>query len=198
MPYKHDVFLSYPHGFIEDWVRDHFLPLFRWHLESALGRPVDVFIDRDGISTGDSWPQRLMSALAHSRCLVPVWAPAYFGSDWCVRECCVMLERERSLNYRTAGKPEGLVLPVNVSDGQGFPTYAKVIQYFDCRDYVLVGPRFNNTEAYIEFQLKMKQWAPQVAKAVERAPRWRREWLNGRMLAIPQPEIPAFRQPTLA
>lgn len=197
MPYRHDVFLSYPHGFIEDWVRERFMPLFRWHLESALGHQPDIFIDREGIFTGDSWPLRLKNALAHSRCLVPVWSPAYFGSEWCVTECCVMLDRERQYNYRSATKPEGLIVPVNVSDGQGFPAYAKAIQYFDCRDYVLVGPGFVNTEAFIEFQLKMKDWAPKVARAILNAPRWRRDWINDRRINIPAPEIPQFRQPTL-
>jgi hypothetical protein len=198
MPYKHDVFLSYPHGFIEVWVSERFLPLFRWHLESALGRPADIFIDREGISTGDSWPLRLKSALAHSRCIVPVWSPTYFGSIWCMTECCVMLDRERQFNYRTTNKPEGLVLPVNVSDGQGFPTFAKAIQYFDCRDYVIVGPGFINTDTYVEFQLKMKNWAPEVAKAILRAPRWRREWINDARINIPDHEVPSFQQPTLA
>jgi hypothetical protein len=108
-----------------------------------------------------------------------------------------MLDRERRFNYRTADRPEGLVLPVNVSDGQGFPTFAKAIQYFDSRDYVLVGPGFVNTEVYIDFQLKMKGWAPQVAKAILRVPRWRREWINDSRINIPMPETPPFRQPTL-
>ncbi len=198
MAYRHDVFLSYPHGFIEDWVRDIFLPLFQWHIEGALGYAPNIFYDRAGIVTGDSWPLRLKQALACSRCLVAIWAPSYFNSEWCMRECSVMLDRERQLKYRTVKNPSGLILPVNVSDGDSFPGFAKTIQYFDCRDYAIVGAGFTKTKRYVEFQLKLKSWAPEVAEVIKRAPQWKSKWLNDKMIKIPSIKVPSFKQPTLA
>jgi hypothetical protein len=108
-----------------------------------------------------------------------------------------MLHRENTLNYRTTRNPTGLVLPVNVSDGSGFPNYANAIQYFDCRDYVLLGSGFAASPKYVEFQLEMKEWARKVAEAVMRAPQWKRKWLNDPVIAIPVRAVIPIEQPTL-
>lgn len=198
MAYQHDVFLSYPHGFIEQWLKQHFLELFRWNLANALGRAPAIFIDRDGIASGDSWPERLKGALACSRCLVPIWAPEYFESKWCLYECRMLVEREQQLKYRTVQKPGGLIHPVNVGDGDHFPDYAKAIQYFDCRDYVILGEGFTKTERYVDFQLKVREWTAQVAKAISKAPAWKKRWRDDPLVPLPEFQSPKFDLPTLA
>ena len=179
MTYKYDVFLSYAHGFIEQWLDKHFIHLFKWHLEGGLGYPPEIFIDRTGISSGDSWPLRLKQALGYSKCLVPMWSPSYFKSKWCMMECNHMLNRENILGYRTLSKPTGLIIPVNVSDGKGFPNFGdKTIQYFDCRSFIIDGEGFKKTEKYVEFQEKLKQWIDNdVVKVIENVPDWNEEWL---------------------
>src|SRR6266481_7597971 len=98
MSYEFDVFLSYrnekPSG---TWVHDHFLPYFRPALAEALVRPAEIFVDRTGIHSGQKWPARLKQALAHSRCLIGVWSPMYFRSEWCQCESAVMRHRESKL-----------------------------------------------------------------------------------------------------
>lgn len=197
MPYKHDVFLSYCQGFIDGWLHDLFLPLFKFHLESAMGKQPDIFIDRDGISTGDSWPKRIQEALCHSKSLVAIWSPSYFCSDWCMYECMLMIKREVEHGYRTTKKPNGLVVPVNVSDGQSFPNFAQDIQYFDCREYVIDGQGFKQTQLYVELQQQIREWADDVAKTISQAPPWRRKWLDYKLDDIPKSQTPKMKLPTL-
>jgi TIR domain len=198
MAYQYDVFLSYPHGFIEQWVKQHFLELFRWHLSTALGRKPEIFFDRQGIASGEAWPERLKHALAHSRCLVPLWAPAYFLSDWCKYECQMFLTREKELKYRTARTPGGIIHPVNVGDGEHFPDYAKAIQYRDMQGYVLLGEGFTKTEKYTEFQEQIRDWSGQVAKSIHevKPQSWRKRWLDDPAVALPPIAPPKFSNPT--
>jgi TIR domain len=177
MAYEHDVFLSYKSDFpFGDWVHECFLPFFRPYVENALNRPFNLFLDRTGIMSGDSWPQRLLEALSRSRCLVAVWSPFYFRSDWCRRECELMLHRERRLGMRSLANPGGLVLPICLFDGDHFPGPAKEIQHLDCRKYFVVGDGFKRTELYVEFQQVIARWSEEVASAIHRAPPWRKEW----------------------
>lgn len=179
MAYEYDVFLSYKRGFpFGDWVHKHFLPFFEGYVEGALNRPLKTFVDTSGIATGDAWPERLKRALGHSRCLVAIWSPQYFHSEWCRRECAVMLHREERLGFRTLDNPAGLVLPVCVFDGEHFPERARNIQYLDCNDYFLVGDSFTMAAEYIRFQQELKSWAFEVAGAIDRAPDWNESWLH--------------------
>jgi hypothetical protein len=190
MAYKYDVFISYMHDEqMGSWVYQHLSPFLKSFLGNALNRPVDYFIDRQGISSGDSWPLRLQSALAQSRCLIAIWSPLYFHSSWCRRECAVMLYREAQLSYRTVSKPKGLVAPINVFDGQFFPDKAQRIQWLDCRKYWIVGDGFVKTEKYVEFQDLLKEWVIDIADVIEGAPPWQDAWLNDEWFNVPDDEL---------
>lgn len=178
MDYKFDIFLSYPQGFIQEWLDDTLLPLLNWHLQEYIGYIPKIFIDRDGISTGDDWPLRLKQALCYSKCLVPLWCPSYFSSDWCLIECLTMKKREEENGLRSIENPSGLIFPLNVSDGDYFPNFAKKIQYFDLRDYVLTGEGFKASLLYVEVQQKIKKFAKDVGKCIQNTPKWDSDWLN--------------------
>lgn len=179
MDYKYDVFLSYntsfPYG---DWVHEHLLKFLESYLENALNRPAKIFVDRKGISAGDAWPLRLKSALANSRCLVAVLSPSYFNSHWCLAEFAFIIQREKKLDYRTDIRPEGLVVPLVVSDGDSFPEFVKNIECFDCRKFARVGEGFTRTSRYVEFQDKLEEFVQDVANAINNAPQWQEEWLQ--------------------
>ena len=182
--------MSYKTGFpFGEWVYEHLLPFLEPCLENALNRDVDVFVDRDNIFVGDAWPERLRRALAYSRCMIAVWSPAYFNSSWCLCECAVMLYRERQLGYRTLDNPGGLILPINVFDGEHFPHFARSIQYLDCRDYARVGPGFRGTRRYVDFQDRLLEWIPEVANAINAAPPWSEEWQSQEWLSDPIRDI---------
>jgi hypothetical protein len=190
MAYRYDIFLSYKSEFpFGDWVHESLRPLLEPYVTGALGRPIRIFVDRTGIGAGDAWPERLQQALAYSRCLVAVWVPQYFYSDWCRRECAVMLHRERQLGLRSLRKPSGLILPIRLFDGVHFPEIAKKIQFLDCRDYFQVNEGFRKSEDYAKLQRVLQTWSEEVAIAINSAPRWQGKWLTQGWLDVDFDEL---------
>lgn len=190
MPYHYDIFVSYMHDEqMEGWVPTHLIPFLKSFVGNALNRPIDVFIDRDGIATGDAWPQRLQQAIARSRCLIGIWSPLYFHSEWCRRECAAMLHRESQFGFRTVANPKGLVLPINVFDGIFFPETARQIQWLDCQKYWIVGDGFVKTEKYVDFQDLLREWASEVAEVIRIAPPCEDSWMTDEWLEIPDDHL---------
>ncbi len=184
--YQYDIFLSYTRNLVGDWVDDYFLELFREHLESALGYLPSVFVDAQSISAGDAWPMRIQQALARSKCLVALISPPYFTSTWCMKECHVMLAREKVEGFGITGNGSGLVIPAIVRDGKHHPKYIQDIQSVDFKRFVRKGGAFANSPLYIEFQDKMEEWTEQVAAAINRAPAWNSNWPNEKTIEIPK------------
>jgi hypothetical protein len=144
---------------------------------------------KTGIVTGDSWPLKLQQAIAQSRCLIPIWSPLYFHSDWCRRECAAMLYRETQTGFRTIANPRGLLAPVNVFDGQFFPAKAKQIQWLECQRFWVIGDGFSKTERYIEFQDILRSWAIDVATVIENAPEWQAAWMDNDWLQVDDADL---------
>ena len=178
MGYEYDVFISYTRGFpFGNWVKDTFYPFFKSYLENSLSYQPNIFIDKNDISPGDSWPDKIKSALINSKCLVSIWSPAYFRSPWCMKECGIMHFREQELEYRTIKKPYGLILPVNILDGKRFPEFAKNIHWLDFRKHARVGEGFKNTKRYVYIQDKLEEWIEKdVAEIIEKSPPWDKQW----------------------
>jgi len=198
MDYQYDVFLSYnrkfPYG---QWVDEIFYPLFLPYLEDAVNRDVSVFKDTEKTRVGSAWPQRLKNAIAHSRCMVSIFSPSYFRSKWCMKEFWIMYHRQRQLGYLTVENPGGLIVPVNISDGEHFPSYAKELQMLDCRDFNRIGEGVKKTELYIDFQGVLQQWVVDAAAAVKNAPQWDPGWLTPEWLDIPVEYVPADNKPNV-
>jgi hypothetical protein len=177
--YAFDVFLSYLHERpCGPWVNDHFLPYFSPQLSNALGgRKVSIFYDRTGIHSGEKWPARLKHALAHSRCLVSIWSPQYFHSEWCAYESAIIRHRELELGYGTPERPNGLIVGVKVNDGIHFPAYAKDTHRADFEPYFFDGPGFTLTALHVDFQRAIVPLTIDVARVIQNAPLWSAEWL---------------------
>lgn len=179
LDYQYDIFLSYQNDEVmASWIPDHLIPFIKTFVGNNMNRPVSIFFDRTGIPAGASWPLSLQNAVVRSRCLVAVWNPLYFSSDWCRRECAIMLHREQQLGMRAGANPDGLVVPINVFDGQFFPPRARSIQYFDLKDYWIAGPAFRESQLYVQFQIRLRVFAEWVADAIRRAPSWQAQWEN--------------------
>lgn len=192
MGYQYDIFVSYRHGQINDWLKHIFLPTFKNHLEMAIGREPKIYWD-DQIRVGDSWKLNLYKSLALSRCLLSFWHPEYFKSEWCIKEFMIMKHRERIEKYRTMSNPNGLILGILVGDGEYLPKFANQIQYLDCRDYYYSGLAFKETRLFVEFEEKIKkQWAPQIGQAIKKAPEWKKTYLS-----IPDVKIPDLGNPKM-
>jgi hypothetical protein len=182
--YKYDVFISYERdGLTTSWITEHFLPHFRTWVRNAITdvcqrQPLPIFFDIsqtdpsfpkdlkqkvDGIRPGANWDATLRDAIQSSRCMVGLWNPPYFFSDWCNVEW-------RSFDRRATSTGKNVLLAASVYDGTSFPQKAAARQYADLRDYVLIGPALTNSTKYGDFQEAIKLLAGHVATAVKDAP----------------------------
>ena len=171
MAYQHDVFISYRRQELwTPWARDHFKKLLEayLHQELAIKKP-DIFID-ERIDVGADWVDELGLHLATSKALVVIFSADYFGSDWCLHELDLMLERCKTCDCK-------LIIPVIVHDGDLIPVEATRIQAKDFSKYRITHI-IETTPMYQEFSQAMKQLAPDVHKAIQAAPDFNDAWVN--------------------
>ena len=170
--YAYDVFFSYKrHGQTAEWARNVQKLLDLW-LSEEMRRPVTMFVDVGSIEVGDRWPDMLKEGLVLSRCMVGVWSPMYFQSSWCVSEWKSFLEREKIMNM----VPHGLIAPVCFHDGEHFPPEAQQVQSLDLRPYASALPAFWKSPRSLELEDRIKTLAGSVAKILQRAPPFQRNW----------------------
>ncbi len=201
MGYKNDIFISYSHRY-QGWVQDTFYELFEHHLSEAVNYDVKIFVDYNTIKGGDDWNKRIKNELVHSKCLVSIYAPSYFRSEWCVKEFAIMDYRQKECGYRTLENPNGIIVPLNIRDGEFFPPFAKEIQYKDFREYTWDG--IKKTELYLPFQKTLADYVKVVANSIQTAPAWNQNWLSDEAKWIENPpknylinEVNKIPQPTL-
>lgn len=183
MAYEYDIFLSYRRrNPVRAWVQEQFHPqLAQWLSESMAEEP-RIFID-EGIETGETWPETLRHALAHSCLLVPVLSPPYFRSSWCQAELDTMFLRERLLGLRTAENRAGLILPVRFHDGEHFPSHVRQMRPENFSDWAYGAPYFSNSEHHIGFVEAVKRFAMRLARRLPEAPAWQQDW----PVSLPEP-----------
>lgn len=193
MDYEWDVFISYSHkGHVRDWVKNHFHRELMLSLEDVLPDDPRIFIDHE-IPTGSQWPERLEAALLRSRCLVTVWSPPYFRSEWCMAEWVSMRKREATLK-EVNGQSPTLIYPIRFADGDHFPPEANNTQQCkDLSEYGHDGEQFRDTPDYLNFQKEMRTVAKEIATILECAPEWQADWPVDRPPAyttIPHSRLP--------
>jgi hypothetical protein len=183
MAYEYDVFVSYRrHAEWPKWVREIFLPLFSHWLGEELGRNAQIFVDHQ-IETGDSWPQRLGSALGQSKVLVPLFSRQYFASGWCQRELQHMLSRERAFGFRTTEHPNGLVNPAYIHDGNDFPSQVRHIQAASLQAYSNVRLA-KNSPTEEQLSEAIRDWVPNIVHAIGSAPECDPRWAEQAAAAL--------------
>ena len=173
--YEYHIFLSY-RRMDEDWVRwtrENFVRPLRSLLRPALG-DVKIFVDEQ-IETGVSWPAHLAAAHAHSRLLIPVLSRDYFNSDWCRLELALMHHRETQLGYRTAAKPDALILPFVIDDGQTFPPEVQAMQGEPIHNFANPDMRIDSPRQE-EFTEHLRRWCPRVLTALNSIPTFDPAW----------------------
>lgn len=190
MAYRHDIFLSYTRNtYLERWIDEHLLPALKGFISVDLGRHPAIFLDRDEIGPGDTWPLHVQEALANSRTLLAIWSPLYFNSDWCRKECWYMLQRESHAGYRKLGRSGGLIVPINIASGEYVPHTLKQIQVFDFRAYVIVGRGFEDHPLHLSFRNAVKNVSINLIKAIKEAPQWNGSWLEEMRGGLPNPDF---------
>ena len=167
MDYEYDAFFSYkrdPES--DDWherVKDK---LTFWLKQHLARQNVRIFFDREDIRAGDRWKARLSTALRTSRCLVCVWSPLYFQSQWCISEWLTFSERSRRVK-------SDLVLPASYFDGETFPAAARELQFRDFSRFASTMPKFWDTESAVKFEDScLRPFADDLARAIKNAPKF--------------------------
>lgn len=173
MSYEYDVFVSYRRQEpVKTWVSNYFVPELKNWLAAEVGF-ANVFFDDDDIESGESFESALEYALRRSKVMVPVWAPGYFYSSWCIAELQTMFARERANGYRTAHDPRVLIVPIRFSDGNSFPrAIVGQINHVDFYPYAFTAPGFSKTDLYVSFQEAVKELAKRLVAAFNDAPDW--------------------------
>ena len=174
--YVYDVFISYRHKKPElDWFENHFLPELELWLPYYMKRKPEIFQDKK-IEPGMNWMAMLSQALLMSRCLVTIWSPEYFRSNWCEAELQAMLERERLLGRRTNQKPLGLIYPVLYAGADCLPSDVPAIQYKDMSNLNFPYPVFKNTILYLDFVKQIQELCQELSVMIQSAPPWQAVW----------------------
>lgn len=198
--YQYDVFLSFPckefRPVIETWAELHFIGLLHHFLEHYLGRYPLIYIARlEDKPLDHSIHSTYKYVLAHTRCLIPIWAPAYFLLSWPRYECSMMKNREvfSGVKYGTFESPPHLILPVIGSDGTSFPDYTKEIPALNCSAYVKDSLAFKNTPKWEEYEGLVEHWIRDVVTdSIRRAPVWTPEWQTADVIPYPPVQRPIF------
>jgi len=163
MPYRHELFLSYPNiPLVTDWL-DKFLPHFGdWLRQALLERDHQVppkenshaLIFRDDqIRVGQDWPQVLHNAARDSRCALAVVLPEYWESPYCRAEWDTF----------TARGPN-LALPVRFWDSD---RHLAGKQFFDVSKFTVL---LKDTVPWVRFNELVIELAQDVAQAIVDAP----------------------------
>ena len=185
MSYQYDVFISYKRGWrTESWLIQHFLPLFSDCLHNCVyetcGRSADpIFLDISeisaevrsdkrldgyrGIEPGAQWQQALVQAIGHSRCLLALWSPSYFYSDWCMKEW-------ESFHVRGANGVGGVCTPITVCDCEDattLPSTLGTFEHFRFNDTYFVGGALINMAEYVTLQRLCDQLARSIARKLK-------------------------------
>jgi len=177
MAYEYEVFISYKRGGFKDlWMDTIFKPYFVETLGNYIANP-RVFIDKTGLINGEDWSDKIIYALAHSKCLVAIISPAYFrNSEWCIKEFLTIKYRQQRLNLRAGSTPPSLMWLIAIQEFENVPPILHTIEYANYAKYNLVGDAFFKRDEFIDFQKDLQKDVRTVANIIRYAPAWQEEW----------------------
>lgn len=203
MAYQYDVFISYKRGWlVESWLTNQFLPLFSAYLTEHIHQycdrdPSPIFLDQTeineniradrrldnfgGIEPGARWQDALEHAIKHSRCLLAIWSPGYFRSQWCMKEW-------DSFQTRQTAAMQHLCEPIVIHDCYDpikMPPDLAAIQAFRFNKTFFVGNAFTSSPGYLELQQLCDQLAESIARKIAEVPNFQ-NWPIGQGNPLPR------------
>jgi hypothetical protein len=164
MAYRYEAFFSYKRDPRSDAWHQRLKDLIEYFVGNELGISASIFLDTEDIQTGERWRNKLGGSLRASKCIICVWSPRYFQSQWCLSEWKTFAKRE--VQFET-----DLVVPLRYHDGESFPNDARAKQITDCTSYTSTLPRFWDTDNAVEFEKAViKPFSIALANHIRKAP----------------------------
>ncbi len=167
--YQYHCFISYRRGRrengrvleddVERWVLRFFLPQLQNKLADALEEQARIFCDQIEIHAGDQWERTIVEALRASMCLVSVWSPLYFQSEWCVSEWAT---------FEGAGPRP--VVPLLWQREVTLPGAAKPHLAKDFSEFAYTSASFSESQKHLAFEDAVRVLARDVKRAIDKAP----------------------------
>jgi hypothetical protein len=145
MSFKYACFISYRHGqrATAEILIDNLYKILAGEISLWLNE--DVYLDRERLRGGDFYNESLTRALCQSVCMVVLYTPIYFDTEftYCAREYMAMeaLERNRlKLLGNLSVQEHGLIIPVVCRGRNLLPDVIKTRRnFFDFEQYYLGG-----------------------------------------------------------
>lgn len=179
------AFLSYARKDDRDARITEFVARLGWEIELALGGDFGIFRDRDDITWGQQWQQRIDDSLDAVTFLIPIITPRYFNSEACRGELEAFHQREQGL-----GRAD-LILPVYWSTTpQLTDTGDDLAQLIASRNHADWRDLRQADRSSPEARRMLARLAAQVVASLHRAPPPR-----AMPTAKPAPEIAAEARP---
>lgn len=118
--HRYDIFLSYAHANARE---------VAWLEQQLRERKPDLrlFIDRRELNVGSAWQREIFESLDDCARVVAVYSPDYLASKVCLEEFNIALCR-----HRKSAQP--VLAPIYLYSAK-LPTYMRMIQFWDCREF---------------------------------------------------------------
>lgn len=126
-----DLFVSYAR---EDdangWITEFLRNLKASYHQKTHDKPFKYFLDVEEIGGFDDWQHRLRNEIAKSRLFLAFVSPAYFASEWCLREWRAWIDTEIATHILSSG-----AAPIYIVDVPGLIGRSQTAEH-DVADWV--------------------------------------------------------------
>jgi hypothetical protein len=175
--YIYDVFLSFPHDpkWVR-WVTNIFEPLLREELTDEIGnRSAQIYVAKNVMSGGDTWPIELAQCHARSRTMFALCTNTYRYKDWCQIEFSMMRAREETYGFRTPDNPNFLLVPGIGQDCEDSPDFLSGIEPIDLKSHAFPEMPERSLEM-CELRKQIQAIAASLAKGIRSCPSFDPTW----------------------
>jgi hypothetical protein len=120
--FSYDFFVSYAH-------KDSREVQFFLDILSSQNQDLNIFLDKKNLNPGSAWQREIYEAIDDCSKVLTFYSPSYLDSKVCLEEFNIALCRHRESD-------DPILLPVYLYSAS-LPTYMKLIQFSDCREFNL-------------------------------------------------------------
>jgi hypothetical protein len=120
--FSYDLFISYSHKDARE------VSMFEQALLNQKN-DIRIFFDRKNLNSGAAWQREIFESIDDSRKVAVFYSPTYLDSKVCIEEFNIALCRHRESD-------EPVLMPIYLYSAN-LPTYMRLVQFKDCREFNL-------------------------------------------------------------